>query len=81
MGLDISAELWSELKNFILPTDRADAADTVVTMLIDAGFDADEIREAFKSDSDIKLAIADYIGDDEIDDDFLDDDDELDFDE
>lgn len=80
MGLDISAELWSELKNFILPTDRADAADTVVTMLIDAGFDADEIQEAFKGDGDIKLAIADYV-DEDVDDDFFDDEDDTDYDE
>jgi hypothetical protein len=47
--------------------DRADAADSLVSVLIDNDYDAEQIRSAFKSDSDIKRALQSYLDDTEED--------------
>jgi hypothetical protein len=44
--------------------DRDEAAETVVSILIDNDYDVDEIRDAFKGDSDIKRALAAYVNKD-----------------
>jgi hypothetical protein len=63
--------------------DRDEAAEIVVAVLIDNDYDADQIRDAFKGDSDIKRALAAYVNrdveeepDEEVDDDVDLDDDE-----
>jgi hypothetical protein len=45
--------------------DRNDAAETLVSVLIDNDVAADEIKETFKSDSDVKRALAHYLKDQE----------------
>jgi hypothetical protein len=44
--------------------DRDEAAETVVAVLIDNDYDADEIRAAFKGDAEIKRALASYVNKD-----------------
>ena len=61
MDVDIISEIWTELKRYINVVDRADAAESVVSVLIDHDIDADEIRTCFKGDSDIKTALSDYL--------------------
>jgi hypothetical protein len=60
--------------------DRSDAAETLVSVLIDNDAAADEIKEVFKTDSEVKRALASYLKDheevDEEDDDYQEDDDE-----
>jgi hypothetical protein len=41
-----------------------DAAESIVAILIDHDQDVDEIREAFKGDSDIKKALTAYLDND-----------------
>jgi hypothetical protein len=55
----------------------------VVSVLVDNDYDADEIRTAFKGDSDIKKALATYLGNNDIEeeDDVEDDDYEHDWEE
>ena len=65
-------ELWSELKRYVNTVDRAEAAVTVVSVLIDHDCDAEDIRDAFKGDSDIKRALTDYLDNDK---DYVDDED------
>ena len=60
----VIGEIWSELKRYISTVDRTEAADTMVSIMIDNDFDVDDIRQIFKGDSDIKRAIADYVSDD-----------------
>jgi hypothetical protein len=74
MSIDVAAELWGELKRYVNTVDREEAAESVVSLLIDNDYDADEIRDAFKGDLDIKRALAAYVSGEEIYDDDEDDD-------
>lgn len=60
MSLDIVTEIWDALRNHIDLNERKDAADTLVNLLIDNGFDADEIKDSFRSDKDIGSALKYY---------------------
>jgi hypothetical protein len=64
MSADVAAEIWGELRRYVNTVDRDEAAETVVAVLIDNDYDADEIRDAFKGDSDIKRALAAYVNKD-----------------
>jgi HEAT repeat protein len=64
MSIEVAAELWGELKRYVNTVDREEAAESVVALLIDNDYDADEIRDAFKGDSDIKRALAAYVNGD-----------------
>jgi len=78
MAVDLAHDLWQELKRYISIPDRSEAADTVVSLLVDNDYDAEQIRDAFKGDNDIKRALQRFIDDPEED---LDDEDEQDYDE
>ena len=65
MSIELSKEIWSELKRFINSIDRNEAAETLVGVLIDNDVDADEIKHTFKNDSEIKLALKEYLKDHE----------------
>ena len=77
MPASLANEIWSELKRYINTVDRAEAAETMVSVLIDNDVAADEIRSALKTDSDIKKALTSYLKDHEDDDNNDEDDDEL----
>jgi hypothetical protein len=74
MTIEVAAELWSELRRYVNTVDREEAAESVVSILIDNDYDADEIRDAFKGDSDIKRALSGYLDNNEV----LDEDEEID---
>jgi hypothetical protein len=81
MSVELSKEIWDELKRYVNTVDRNDAAETLVSVLIDNDVAADEIKETFKSDSDVKRALAHYLKDhadeeEEEDDDYEDDEDD-----
>lgn len=81
MSVDLAYDLWNELKRFIGGADRAEAADSIVNLLIDNDFDADEIRSAFKGDAEVKRAVEVYLDDhaadeEEYEDEYEDDDEE-----
>jgi hypothetical protein len=67
MPITVANDLWNELRRFLSTTDRAEAADAVVAVLIDNDYDAEDIRQAFKGDKDIKQALESYIDDAEED--------------
>ena len=60
----VASEIWSELKRYVNTVDRADAAETIVSILIDHDCDVEDIRDAFKGDSDIKRALTVYLDND-----------------
>ena len=60
----VASEIWSELKRYVNTVDRAEAAETIVSILIDHDSDIEDIRDAFKSDSDIKRALTVYLDND-----------------
>ena len=72
MSVELSKEIWNEIKRYVNVVDRNEAAETLVSVLIDNDVAADEIKETFKSDGDVKRALAHYLKD-------LEDDDEEDF--
>jgi hypothetical protein len=63
MSVNVAYDLWSELKRFMSSVDREEAADTLVNVLIDNDYDAEEIRSAFKGDNDVKRALQSYLDD------------------
>ena len=71
MAVDLVYEVWQELRHHIQSADRADAADSLVNLLIDNDYDAEDIRAAFKGDNDVKRALQSYLDDaeEELDDD------------
>jgi hypothetical protein len=65
MSAELAREIWSELKRYVNTVDRDEAAETLVSVLIDNDIDADEIKDTFKSEADIKRALAHYLKDHE----------------
>ena len=79
MSVELSKEIWDELKRYVNPQDRVDAAETFVAVLIDNDCDASDIKNVFKSDSEIKSTLASYLKDhaeEEDEEEFDDEDDE-----
>jgi hypothetical protein len=64
MSEAIASEIWGELKRFVNTVDRAEAAETVIQILMDNDSDVEDIRNAFKGDSDIKRALTAYLDND-----------------
>jgi hypothetical protein len=63
MSVELSKEIWDELKRYVNPQDRDEAAETLVSVLIDNDCDAADIKSVFKSDSGVKSALASYLKD------------------
>jgi hypothetical protein len=57
----VVSEIWNELKRYINSVDRSEAADIVVSVMVDNDCSVEDIRDAFKGDSDIKRALTDYM--------------------
>ena len=85
MSESIAAEIWGELKRFVNTVDRAEAAETVVQILMDNDSSVEDIQGAFKGDRDIKAALTAYLDNDkdyvEEEEEDLDEDDDIDEDE
>jgi len=76
MSVELSKEIWDELKRYVNPQDRDEAAETLVSVLIDNDCDAADIKSVFKNDSGVKTALASYLKDhEEADDEDYDDED------
>ena len=60
----VASEMWSELKRYVNTVDRNEAAETVVQILMDNDSDVEDIRNAFKGDTDIKRALTAYLDND-----------------
>jgi hypothetical protein len=65
MSVELAKEIWDEIKRYVNTVDRDEAAETLVSVLIDSDADADEIKNVFKSDSEVKRALAHYLKDHE----------------
>jgi hypothetical protein len=78
MSVELSKEIWDEIKRYVNTVDRDEAAETLVAVLIDNDVDADEIKSAFKSDTEVKRALVSYLKDQQ---DADDDEDEEDYEE
>jgi hypothetical protein len=77
MSVELSKEIWDELKRYVNPQDRSEAAETLVSVLVDNDSAADEIKNVFKNDSEVKRALTSYLKDHADDDDDDDSDEDL----
>jgi hypothetical protein len=64
MSSIVASEVWNELKRYVNTVDRQEAAETLVAVLIDHDEDVEDIRDAFKHDSDVKRALTVYLDND-----------------
>lgn len=64
MNESVASEIWGELKRYVNTVDRAEAAETVVSILIDNDCSVDDIKDAFSGDIDIKRALTAYLDND-----------------
>jgi hypothetical protein len=80
MTVDLASEIWNELKRYVNTVDRNEAAEVLVSVLVDNDCVPDDIRVAFKGDTDVKTALASYIRDldDEPEEEEYEDEDDLD---
>jgi hypothetical protein len=78
MSEAIASEIWGELKRFVNTVDRAEAAETVIQILMDNDSDVEDIRAAFKGDTDIKRALTAYLDNDK---DYVEEDEEDEYEE
>ena len=60
----VASEIWSELKRYVNTVDRNEAAETIVSILIDNDCDVDDIKDTFKGEPDIKRALTAYLDND-----------------
>lgn len=61
----LASVIWDELKRYINVVDRAEAAENLVSVLVDNDCDPEEIKSAFAGDIQIKNALSIYINQDE----------------
>lgn len=83
MSEQIAAEIWGELKRYVNTVDRAEAAETLIQILMDNDSDVDDIRSAFSGDRDIKAALTSYLDNDKdyVEEDEEEEEDDSDYDE
>ena len=74
MSLDFVAEVWDALRNHIDFNERKEAADTLVTLLVENNYEADEIKEAFRGEKEILTAVKDYASEHEVEEEYEEDD-------
>ena len=79
MSVELSKKVWDELKRYVNTVDRQEAAETLINVLIDNDVNADEIRDTFKGDSEVKRALTSYLKDQDEDDEDLHDDEDDDY--
>ena len=65
MHSKVASEIWSELKRYINTVDRTEAAEVLISTLVNYDEDVEDIRDAFKGDSDIKKALVAYLDNDQ----------------
>lgn len=62
MNYDLVADIWQGLKHYIHTTEMNDAADALITVLIDAhGLDPQEIYDAFADSPVVRRAAKHYL--------------------
>jgi hypothetical protein len=61
MNLDFVAEVWDALRSHIDFNDRSEAADSLVNLLIDNNYEAEDIKDAFKGEKEVITALKEYM--------------------
>ena len=81
MSLKFVAEIWDAMSSHIDFNERNDAADTLINLLIDNNYEADDIKDAFRSDKEVLKALKGYAEQHDVEDDYEEYDDDVDTDE
>lgn len=63
MSVSLAAEIWGLLRESIPYDDREQLADSLVGLLVDTGYDLDDVRYEFRDDQDVQDAIKYYADD------------------
>lgn len=61
MSINLISEIWQVLKPSIEIGDSSEAAETLVTYMVDEEYSVEEIKKAFRGDRDIKKALSFYL--------------------
>jgi hypothetical protein len=61
MNLDFVNEVWDVLRSHIDFNDRSEAADSLVNLLIDNNYEAEDIKAAFKGEKEMLTALKEYM--------------------
>ena len=81
MYSEFASELWSEMKTLVNTVDKQQAADVLVSLLIDFDEDIEDSKQAFKGDDLVKNALLYHIEEDLEDDEDNDEDDPNNYDD
>ena len=65
MDANLASVIWDELKRYINTVDRAEAAENLVSVLVDNDCDPEDIKDSFAGDKEIKNALVGYLNNDE----------------
>jgi len=63
MSVELSREIWDEIKRYVNTVDRSEAAEVLISVLVDNDVAADEIRDTFKGDAEVRRALTSYLKD------------------
>lgn len=72
MSLDFTVEIWDALRSHIDFNDRSEAADSLVNLLIDNNYEAEDIKEAFTGDKEVLTALKEYMAQHDVEDEYED---------
>jgi hypothetical protein len=81
MQTQMISEFWGELKRYINTVDRSEAAESMIAIMIDHDCDPEDIRTAFSSDSEFKRILADYLDQENSEEEYSEEEDEHDIDD
>jgi len=78
MNLDFVAEVWDALRSHIDFNDRSEAADSLVNLLIDNNYEAEDIKDAFKGEKEVITALKEYMAQQDVEESYEDYDEDAD---
>lgn len=81
MSLDFVSEVWDALRSHIDLNERSDAADTLINLLIDNNYEADDIKDAFRGDKEMLKALKGYAEQNDVEEEYEDYEDDTDTDD
>ena len=75
-AVDIASEVWLTCKEYINPKDRQAAADHLISVVADHNITEGEFKAFGGTDSYLKRALVDYLGEEEVEEPDYDEDDD-----
>lgn len=66
--IDVLGEIWLTCKEYISPKDRQAAADHLISVVADHSITEAELKSFGGTDSYLKRALTEYLGEDEVED-------------